>query len=121
MSASERRYTIVTVSAPSRLETVATSIAVLPAPITTTLRADVHSAKRPRMRLEDEVERLPDAFEVFAFDRKRQRSPQADAQEYGVELGRACACISGAVTAMLELDVDADPANHLDLGKGEFG
>ena len=50
------------------------------------------------MGLEDEVERFPDAVQLFALDRQRQSAPQADAQEDRVDTCRAAAGISPAVT-----------------------
>ena len=48
--------------------------------------ADLAVLEGLRVRLEDEVERLPDARQVFALDAERGRPAEADAEEDGVIL-----------------------------------
>ena len=76
---------MVTVSAPSRLAAVATSIAVLPAPITRTSAPTSHSVNGRVWvwKMKSSASQTPS--QVLALDPQRQRPAQADAQEDGVE------------------------------------
>ena len=78
-----------------------------------------HSANGLRVGLKDEVERFPDALQVFALDRRAATVRPSPMPRKTASNSASSVCDVIRRDALVEVDVDADLADHLDLGRAQ--